>query len=129
MNDNKVYIAFWSLKFDPEEPTAKKEIGQAKAKIQRWCHPALYAKRMIGFVVVTDETAQELAKRLGAETQDLQSLDNVHVILAPQPDDIACAMAGTFGPLNHWVRTAWVEARKRNGPQNVRHSQRWQRFS
>lgn len=101
-----------------------RDIGAAKAAIKRWCHPALYGRRLIGFVVVSDESAIELATRLAAETATLSNIDNVHVIGAPQPDDIACANVGTFGPLNHWVRAGWVEARERNKPKHMRRFQR-----
>jgi hypothetical protein len=120
----RAYIVFWSLKLDPEEPKARKEISIAKAAIRRWCHPALYGRRLIGFVVVTDETAIELAARLKEETQDCHEIENVHVLGAPEADDIACAEVGSFGPLNHWVRCGWVEARQRNSPKDMRRAQR-----
>jgi hypothetical protein len=124
MNSYRVFLVYWLLKLDPEAQEAIREVGAAKAAVKRWCHPAFYGRRMIGFIVVTDESALELAKRLNDETKSFYWLENVHVLGAPQPDDIACAAAGTFGPLNHWVRQGWIEARKRNGSNDVRRAQR-----
>lgn len=124
MPEYRVYIVQWSLKFDPEDRQTTRDVQAAKMAIKRWCHAAQYGRRFIGFVVVSEESAIELAARLATETAPLGNIDNLHVFGAPQPDDIACANAGTFGPLNHWVRAGWVEARERNKPQNVRRFQR-----
>jgi hypothetical protein len=79
---------------------------------------------MIGFIVVTDETALELVIRLRDATKDLYSVEEIHALAAPKPEDIACASAGLFGPLNHWTRVGLVEARKLNQSKNVRQHQR-----
>jgi hypothetical protein len=123
----KVYLVLWLLKFDPEDD--RKKIASAKATIKAWCHPAIYGKRAIGFVVVTDESASDLALRLRVANQDSSDMDNIHIILAPESEDIACAFALNFGPLNHWVRAGWVEARQRNAPKHMRHRQRRELFA
>jgi hypothetical protein len=124
MIEYRVYLVFWSLKLDPADNKAEREIKTAKSAIKRWCHAAFYGRRMIGFVVVTNETALDLAARLSEETKELYELENVHVLGAPQADDVACAAVGAFGPLNHWIRAGWVEARELNKPKNVRYTKR-----
>jgi hypothetical protein len=112
----RVYVIFWFLKLDPEDKQAKREVATAKQAIKRWCHAALYGRRMIGFVVVSDESALELVRRLKEATEHLHELENVHVLAAPQPDDVACAAVGTAGPLNHWIRAGWVRLGSSTNP-------------
>lgn len=97
------------------------QIGRLKKDIARWCQPGLHTNSTVGLLVVTSESSEELAVRIAPCIENLTGFNQFWCFTAPE--DII-SQHGQFDPLMHRVRKAWVEARKRNRPQNVRYPQR-----
>jgi hypothetical protein len=100
-------------------------IGSAVGKIikatSRWCRPAMHSKRAIAFVILTEESSDQLVDRLRPTLEGITSVENYwcHIIV----DDVI-GRHGAVDPLATYVREAWEELRKRNKPNYVRQSER-----
>lgn len=103
------------LKYDWEN-LSRNDLGRIASATNRWMKRAKYGGKVIGMLVVTDETAQDLLDRIRPE------LDNISVI-----EDFWCQTAGSDGvgrfggmcPFHTAIGAAWEEARKRNNPKKV----------
>jgi len=90
-------------------------------EIKRWARPAMHSKRAVAFVILTEETAAQLERRLKSTLEGITSVENYwcHTIL----DDVV-GRHGHVDPLRTYVLEAWQELRKRNGPNYVRQPER-----
>jgi hypothetical protein len=88
---------------------------------RRWCYPAMHSKRMVAFVIVTEESPKRLMDRVGPTLEAISAIENYwcHYIF----DDIV-AKNGNMDPLTCYVREAWQEVRKRNSTDYVREPER-----
>lgn len=120
-----VFVLQVILKNDLED--APKLTGRVLSFIKRWCKPAMHAKRNIGYVIVTDETLDQLGDRLWPELQELIELGSVErFFLYPAPPGVI-SDHGKMDALAHWIRAGRVEAGERNKPQHVRDRERRKR--
>lgn len=117
----KPYLLILSLKFEIED--CSYEIAKVNREIREWCRPGMHGKRMVAFVIVTDETMTYLVNRLKRTIDQLPKIENFWCMAAPKADDIV-GQHGFLDPVCHRIRTGWVEAGDRNKAQNVRRSQR-----
>lgn len=95
--------------------------------VKRWCKPGMHAKRNIAFVIVTDETLQELALRLWPNLVRLQELGSVERFFLNLAPEEVVSDHGNVDALMHWMRLGRVEAWERNKTKDARHRKRWQR--
>lgn len=92
--------------------------------VKRWCKPGMHAKRNIAYVIVTDETLQDLARRLWDDLVRLQELGSIErFFLQPAPVEVI-SDHGAIDALMHWMRAGRVEAGERNKTEDMRHRQR-----
>ncbi|MGV0910328.1 hypothetical protein [Martelella sp. FOR1707] len=103
------------LKYDWEN-LSRNDLARIAKVANRWMKRAKYGGKIIGMLVVTDETAQQFLDRIRSE------LDNISVV-----DDFWCQTAGSDGvgkfgvicPFQTAIAAAWEEAGKRNKPKKV----------
>lgn len=97
--------------------------GDVLKLIQRWCKPGMHAKRNIAFVIVSDETLQDLAARLWGALQEMKELGRIErFFLTAAPDEVI-SDHGNIDPLRHWIGLGRVEAGQRSKPQDMRKGQ------
>jgi hypothetical protein len=96
-------------------------VGQIIKATKRWVRPAMHSKRAVAFVILTEETADQLVRRLRDTLEGISSVENYwcHSIF----DDVI-GRNGHVDPLRTYVLEAWQELRKRNHPQYVRQPER-----
>ncbi|AMN43233.1 hypothetical protein [Rhodoplanes sp. Z2-YC6860] len=89
--------------------------------VKRWCRPAMHSKRMVGFVILTEETSEQLMDRLRPTLESITAIENYwcHTIL----NDVV-GRERNMDPLTFYVGEAWQELRKRNDPKYVRKPER-----
>jgi hypothetical protein len=103
------------LKYDWEN-LSRNDLSKIAKATNRWMKRAKYGGKIVGMLVVTNETAKELLDRIRSE------LDNISVI-----EDFWCQTAGSDGvgkfgnmcPFQTALSVAWEEARQRNYPNKV----------
>lgn len=122
---NSVYLLQIILKNDLEKEASV--TPKIMTMVSRWCKPAMHAKRNIGYVIVSDESLEEISKRLSSGLFKLQELGSIErFFIYPAPEKVISEF-GDIDPLMHYIRSGYVEARKRDKPQNMRNRKRWQR--
>jgi hypothetical protein len=96
-------------------------VGTIINAVKRWCKPAMHSKRAVAFVILTEETTEELIGRLRPTLESISSVENYwcHTVL----DDVV-GRHGGLDPLRTYVLEAWEELRKRNKPNYVRKPER-----
>jgi hypothetical protein len=98
--------------------------GNVISFVKRWCKPGMHAKRNIAYVIVTDETLQQLSLRLWEDLVRLRELGSVErFFLQPAPEEVI-SDHGAVDALMHWMRAGRVEAGERNKAQDVRYRKR-----
>ena len=108
--------------FKYEMERTANDISRIHRAINRsWCFPAMHSKRMVAFVILTEESEKELVDRVRPALDRITGIENYwcHIM----PSDVA-AMNGDSDPLTCYVREAWEELRKRNNPNYVRQPER-----
>lgn len=108
------------------EDTARLK-GQVIPVLKCWCKPGFHAKRSLKFVLVTDETLEQLFGRISGFLLDLQESGRIErFMLHPAPTAVITDH-GQMDALAHWLRAGQVEAAERNKTQRLRHLERRQR--
>jgi hypothetical protein len=115
----KVMLLRVALQYEIEK--AASAVPRIISATKCWCKPAMHSKRMVAFVILTEETSEQLMDRLRPSLDSLTAIENYwcHTIL---PDVVA--RERNVDALTTYVREAWEELRKRNDPQNMRKSKR-----
>lgn len=117
MNRQNYTVLELTLKFKTDwEYLDRRDLSKISKSISRWCKRAKYGGKIVGMLVVTNETAADLMKRVRAAFEAI-----------PAIDDYWCQTAGSDGigrhgnlcPFQTAVGLAWEEARKRNYPKKV----------
>jgi hypothetical protein len=114
-------VMLLSVIFLYEVERAAPEVVKINRAMKRWCRPTMFGKRVVGFVILTEENSGELVERLRPVLDGITAIHDYrcHTIL----NDIA-GKNGGFDPLATYVREAWEELRKRNDPKYVRQPER-----
>jgi hypothetical protein len=91
-------------------------VSQIVRATNRWCRPTMAGKRAVTFVILTEETSEELVARLRP------TLDGITTIFDYKCKTILDDIVGKerIDVLATYVREAWEELRKRNHPDYVR---------
>jgi hypothetical protein len=102
--------------FQYELERTASDIPRIIRAVRCWCHPAMHSKRMVGFVILTEETSERLMDRLRPTLEGITAIENYwcHTVL----DDVV-GKNGSMDPLTVYVREAWQKLRERNDPKNV----------
>ena len=95
-------------------------VNEVNRAIKRWCRPAMAGKRAVDFVIVTDETSEQLVKRLRPALNEITTILDYRCQTCI--DDVVGKEAiDVFGT---YVAEAWQELRKRTDPKSVRQPER-----
>jgi hypothetical protein len=113
-----------ALKFDIED--VKGDLIRLTRAIKCPLKPCMHGKRMVGYVIVTHESVDELRDRIKQTLEDLEGIDDYHIFPAPKPEDVV-GRAGSFNPLAHYLRLGWVENRQLGKSDDMREPKRGQR--
>jgi hypothetical protein len=107
-----LHLAF---KFPLED--VERDLKRTVAKVERWCKRAMFTRRGVALVVVTDETPRQLVDRLRSTLESVTTLEDFwcHSL----PADVA-GRHGNLDTLEERGREAWAHARKLNETQHMR---------
>jgi hypothetical protein len=97
------------------------EVSKIIRATRRWVRPAMHSKRAVGFVILTEETEDQLVQRLMPTLESISAVENYwcHIMVGN-----VVARHGSLDPLTTYVAEAWEELRKRNQPNYVRQTER-----
>jgi hypothetical protein len=106
-----------ALSFEIED--VKSDLIRLTREIRCPLKPCMHGKRMIGYVIVTHETVDELRERIKHTLEELSGIYDYTIFPAPHPDHVV-GRAGRVSPLAHWLRLGWLETRQLGKPDDVR---------
>jgi hypothetical protein len=116
-----VRLLLVATKFDIEEHAH--EITKVGRAIQRPFKPAMHSRRSIAFVIETEETSEQLVKRM----RPVLNNDRFLNFWAFTPGSDIAGRDGVNDPLATYVIGAHARVRQRNQSKNVRKRKSWER--
>jgi hypothetical protein len=113
-------VMLLSAYFLYEVERASPLVNQVIKLTKRWCRPVMAGKRAVDFVILTEETSEQLVERLRPELDAISTIFNYRCKTVL--DDVVGKEK--IDVLATYVREAWEELRKRNQPNYVRQPER-----
>jgi hypothetical protein len=114
--ESRAITVMVALKFDLEH--AQSDVHKIGAAIGGVRFPAMHSRRGVAYVVVTEESEDQLLDRLRPTLKALASVDNCWAFII---DRNVAALHGSIDPLVSRVNEAWDRAWQRNQSKNMRH--------
>jgi hypothetical protein len=103
-----LYVLYLSFKLDLE--LVQREYSRIGKLIHCWALPILHGNKSAGFVIETDETLDQLSKRLRPMLNEIDPLDNYWICPAPA---IIESKNGGVDPFYSRLAEGWDRVRQR----------------